>query len=239
MPRPTRRPKKFNEAPQTEGEVVQSVVPAEEFIAAPAVADTVPAEIEEGDFPDEFGFSRVKGVKKLVHEEETHPELESTNQFVDEEEEEDNLSTRVLPAVSSAPPSDELTSDSSPPAITVQPTKPVKPAKALRTSDLLPLLPTRRTHLPSHKQKPKSRGKKSVDLDSEDVQSPVKVKSSKKKRIVVEDKENKEPEVVENEIDSEEEVEREERRKLVRKKFHEVDEWQMAFETVDVSFSSQ
>jgi phage gp16-like protein len=54
----------------------------------------------------------------------------------------------------------------------------------------------------------------------------------KKRRVV--DKENDVPEET-----SEEESEVVERRKIVKLKFAEIDQWEMAFESVDLSFSSQ
>jgi hypothetical protein len=53
------------------------------------------------------------------------------------------------------------------------------------------------------------------------------------------DKENAIPDESAGETDSEEERARVERRKVVKKTFAEVDQWEMAFETVDLSFSSQ
>ena len=92
-----------------------------------------------------------------------------------------------------------------------------KPIRAVRTSQLLTLLPERHARDPT---KSKSRSKTS--------------KSRKATTDVEEDKEN---EVYEE--DSEEEREREKRRKVAMRKFKEVDQWELEFESVDVSFCSE
>jgi hypothetical protein len=92
-----------------------------------------------------------------------------------------------------------------------------KPIRAVRTSQLLTLLPERHTRDPT---KSKSRSK-----------------TSKSRKATTDAEADKENEVYEE--DSEEEREREKRRKVAMRKFKEVDQWELEFESVDVSFCSE
>ena len=99
---------------------------------------------------------------------------------------------------------------------------PGKPSCTVRTSELLTLLPERhaRPHTISKSRARTAKSRKGT-VDNEEAAST--------------DKEND----VYEEEDSEEMREREKRRKVVRKKFKEVDNWELEFESVDLSFSSQ
>lgn len=92
--------------------------------------------------------------------------------------------------------------------------------KPVRTSELLTLLPERHTR---HQTKSKSRSKTS--------------KSQKGGAAGESTSAEKENDVYEG--DSEEEMARDKRRKVAIKKFAEVDKWELQFEDIDLSFSSQ
>jgi hypothetical protein len=130
-------------------------------------------------------------------------------------------------------------SESSPttaPAIPVaQPLTSSTPARKLRTSELLRALPSRRKrHQPPRKQK-NTREINTSEVDSES-DSPPKPKPGRRRRCVpVEDKENANPKQAES---GSEDPEILERRETVKAKFAEVDQWDLAYETVDLSFSS-
>ena len=120
---------------------------------------------------------------------------------------------------------DRQSSPPRPPSPVPKLKKPIR--QQTRTSELLPLLPARKKRSPTRHQK-----KMPAHSDDDSEVDPVTKSRGKKRRVV--DKENDVPEET-----SEEESEVVERRKIVKLKFAEIDLWEMAFESVDLSFSSQ
>jgi hypothetical protein len=245
MPRPVRKPKRFIAA-QTQKETLVVSTPLHpkhataEFASpelSPIQRDTdftiYQDQDDNGPESDGFGFSRVKGIKKSISTKQPVSDIDDDAPIDDDvdDEEDDIYGVQPTRPVDVNDPPSTANIPSSPPA--PQP-KPKKPVRQLRTSQLLSLLPTRR-------KRPQRQSKKMSTLNTSDAESdteiPVKSKSSKKRRVV--DKENAVPDESAGETDSEEERAREERRKVVKKTFAEVDQWEMAFETVDLSFSSQ
>ena len=253
MPRPTRKPKRFNPSnaesnPNDAPAISTPLHPKQSTTNPPPLASpelspiqrddefTIYADENKSTIPeqDHFGFGRVKGVKKTfvpiqIDSDDADDDLDDENDVDDGsvKDEDDDEDIYGEPYVAPTPTEAEEPSkreDSSP----VRPTPKKKSISRLRTSQLLPLLPTRRKRQPQRSQKKQP----SPDCSDAELDVPIKSKSAKKRRVA--DKENEGPE----EIDSEEERQIEERRKIV-KKFAEVDNWEMAFETVDLSFSSQ
>jgi hypothetical protein len=253
MPRPTRKPKRFNpsnaESNPSDAPVISTPLhPKQSTTNPPPLASpelspiqrdnefTIYGDENKSTIPeqDHFGFGRVKGVKKTfvpiqIDSDDADDDLDDENDVEDGsvKDEDDDEDIYGEPYVAPTPTEAEESSkqeDSSP----VLPTPKKKSISRLRTSQLLPLLPTRRKRQPPRPQKKQP----PHDCSDTELDVPIKSKSVKKRRVV--DKENEGPE----EIDSEEERQIEERRKIV-KKFAEVDNWEMAFETVDLSFSSQ
>jgi hypothetical protein len=255
MPRPTRKPKRFNSSTtknnSTDAPVISTPLHSKQSTTNPpplASPELSPIQ-RENEFTiyddenksiipeqDHFGFGRVKGVKKTfvpiqIDSDDADDDFNDENHaddvsVKDEDDDEDIYGEPYVPPATTEAKGPSKNDDSSP----LRPTPKKKPISKLRTSQLLPLLPSRRKRQPPRPQKKQS----SHDCSDAEPDVPVKSKSVKKRRVA--DKENDEPE---GEIDSEEERKIEERRKIVKKKFAEVDNWEMAFETVDLSFSSQ
>jgi hypothetical protein len=257
MPRPARKPKKFKpEEPQgaQNGEVDVPVVStplhpslsAANPIMSPGLSPIQPTNDFAGNSNDEggktvkpefdeFGFGKIKGVKKPISATQLDFDADDEADFhdIDDDNPEDDDDIYGEPY---APPAEEndlsLSAQAESSPVAVPPPKPK--VRKVRTSQLLPLLPARRKRQSRHPQK------KQVTPNTSDAESEqediVKSKPVKKRRVV--DKENDVPDVSEND-NSEEERAMEERRKIIKKKFAEVDQWEMAFETVDLSFSSQ
>ena len=252
MPRPTRKPKRFNpsnaESNPTDAPVISTPLHSKQsttnppLLASPELSPiqrekefTIYADKDKSNIPeqDSFGFGRVKGVKKTfvpiqIDSDDAGDDgnLEDDVSLKDEEDEEDIYGEQYVPRTATEAEEPHEREDSSP----VRPMPKKKSISKLRTSQLLPLLPTRRKRQPTRLQK----NQRSLDTPDTKPDVPRKSKSLKKRHVV--DKENDESE---EEIDSEEERQIEDRRKIVKKKFAEVDNWEMAFEIVDLSFSSQ
>ena len=254
MPRPTRKPKRFNrsntESNPTDAPVISTPLHSKQSttnpppLASPELSPiqrenefTIYVDENKSTIPeqDHFGFGRVKGVKKTFvsiqidsddGDDGGDEHLEDDLSVKEEDDDEDIYGEPYIPPTTTEAVEPSKYEDSSP----VRPTPKKKSISKLRTSQLLPLLPTRRKRQPPRPQKKQS----SHDSSGAELDVPIKSKSVKKRRVA--DKENDGPE---EEIDSEEERQIEERRKIVKKKFAEVDNWEMAFETVDLSFSSQ
>jgi hypothetical protein len=255
MPRPTRKPKKFNpkdvETNTVNGPVMSTPVHPKQHDTTNAFASPGLSPIQyEADSTihdddddtrnltktNDFGFGRVRGVKKTVFpihtdsdiDEKADDDADGDDDSVEYESDEDLYGSRPAKLGQNQ----SSVHGDSPSPRQHQP-KPKKPVRKLRTSELLPLLPTRR------KRKP-TRSSKIPSLDTSDMEPeasvPVKRKPAKRREV---DKENDVPEELQIEIGSDEERQIEERRKMIKAKFAEVDRWEMAFETVDVSFSSQ
>lgn len=242
MPRPTRKPKRFNPS-TSETNIVDAPVASTPLQAKQSTTNPPPPaspnlspiqrETEFHIFNDEsnidqFGFSKVKGVKKPIvpieiDSDDDNDEIEALDpvSVKREDDDEDIYGEQIVPTKKDVIQPSPL-----------PPTPQKKIINKLRTSQLLPLLPTRR------KRQVKKKSVVSLDA-SDDENGRIKVKSGKKKRVAVVDKENDVPKPNIAEVDSEEEKEMEERRNIVKQKFAEVDQWEMAFETVDLSFSSQ
>jgi hypothetical protein len=242
MPRPVRKPKRFvpteSRKERIETLVVSTPIHPKHSTAAFASPELSPIQRDDfiihqdqdhnGPDSDEFGFARTKGIKRTVGKEE-----QDSNVDDDVSSDEDIYGT-PLPKSAALTATPATNYPSSPPAPQPQP-KIKKPIRQLRTSQLLQLMPTRRKRLVKRPSQ-KNSGLTTSDAES-DNEVPVKPKISRKRRIV--DKENAMPEESSAETDSEEDLAREERRKLIKEKFAEVDQWEMAFESVDLSFSSQ
>ena len=258
MPRPTRKPKRFNPA-QLEGNTAEEAPVVSTPLHSnqsttnppppPASPDLSPIQREsnfaiyDDTIPesDEFGFLKVKGIKKTIVpiqidsdvDDEADDEIDAEDEVVSlkQEDDEDIYGEQIVVRTTNSEEGDIIQSPPVEPR--TQPHAQKKPIRNLRTSQLLPLLPARRKR---HGQKKVVASLDTSDNDDDDVD--VKSKSHGKKRRVV-DKENDVPEGRVEDIDSEEERAMEERRDIVKRKFAEVDQWEMAFETVDLSFSSQ
>jgi hypothetical protein len=248
MPRPTRKPKRFNpsntQSNLADAPVISTPLHSKQSttnpqpLASPELSPiqrenefTIYADENKSTIPeqDHFGFGRVKGVKKAF----VPIQIDSDDaddddvSLKDEDDDEDIYGEPYVPPTTTEAEEPSKREDSSP----LRPTPKKKSVSKLRTSQLLPLLPTRRKRQPPRPQKKQP----SLNTSDNKPDVPGKSKSVNKRRVVM-DKENDE---LEEEIDSEEERQIEERRSIVKKKFAEVDNWEMAFETVDLSFSSQ
>ena len=252
MPRPTRKPKRFNpsntQSNSADAPVISTPLHSKQSttnpppLASPELSPiqrenefTIYADENKSTIPeqDHFGFGRVKGVKKTFvpaqidsDDADDDDKLEDDVSVKDEDDDEDIYGEPYVPPITTEAKESFKREDSSP----LHPTPKKKSVSKLRTSQLLPLLPTRRKRQPPRPQK------KQPSLNTPDAEPDVTGKSKSVKKRRVADKENDE---LEEEIDSEEERQIEERRSIVKKKFAEVDNWEMAFETVDLSFSSQ
>jgi hypothetical protein len=256
MPRPARKPKRFNPQPQLPSEEVIAPVASTPVrqrqsttgIASPGLSpiqrenNFTIYEDENDPESDGFGFSKVKGIKKLVNsphiESEVEESLEEDDHDIDDNPPEDDEDIYGIPLPSTTKQDqggDSINVESSPMPAPVVQAKPKKQARKLRTSQLLPLLPARRKRQQSSNSRKKMA---SINTSEPESDSDIPVKMSKPvKRRRVADKENDGP-MPSDEEDAEDSgvVER---RKIVKEKFAKVDEWEMAFETVDLSFSSQ
>jgi hypothetical protein len=257
MPRPARKPKRFNAQPQLPSEEVAVPVastPVHQRQSTTGIASPGLSPIErENDFTiyddendpqsDEFGFSKLKGIRKPIKtthiDSDIEESLEDDENDVDDnpaEEDEEDLYGLPLPSTTKTNVTrDLINAESSPAPVQVRP-KPKKQVRKLRTSELLPLLPARRKRQQSMNIRQKMAAINTSEPES-DSDFPVKTKSVKKRRVAVADKENDGP--VSSDDDDAEDSGVEERRKVVKAQFAKVDQWEMAFETVDLSFSSQ
>lgn len=255
MPRPARKPKKFksmnSESNVSDAPVMSTPVHPKQrgttnSFASPGLSP-IQYEIDSATHNDnsarsptesnDFGFGRVKGVKKAVFPIHSDSDIDEEANDIDTDLDEDFEKQEDDEDLYGSPPAElekiqtSVHEDSSVPR--PPRSKPSKSARNPRTSELLPLLPMRRKRKPSYPQKIPS-------LDSSDSESetnvPIKKKPIRRREV---DKENDVPKELQEEVDSEGERHREERRKMIKAKFAEVDRWEMAFETVDVSFSSQ
>jgi hypothetical protein len=238
MPRPSRKPKKLDFLAQQNKEPTAPVNSTHVHLSHPITNPPLSPNLtplhdninfpiyEDQDAPlqDEFGFSQVRGIKKsaisMPVESDSDHDVDDNQPSKEEEDAEDLYGD----------PEGIEDRQSSPP----RPTSPVpklkKPIRQqTRTSELLHLLPARKKRSPTRHQK-KMPAQCTSDDDSE--VDRVTKRRGKKRRVV--DKENDVPEET-----SEEESEVVERRKIVKLKFAEIDQWEMAFESVDLSFSSQ
>jgi hypothetical protein len=258
MPRPTRKPKRFNAQVQLPSEEVVAPVastPVHQRQSTTGMASPGLSPItRENDFTiyddendpqsDEFGFSKVKGIRKPIKtahiDSDMEESLEDDENDIDDnpaEEDEEDLYGLPLPSTTKADKTrNSVNVDSSPALLPVIQPKPKKQARKLRTSELLPLLPARRKRQQSTNIRKKMASINTSELES-DSDIPVKIKSVKRRRVAVADKENDGP--VSSDDDEAEDSGVEERRKVVKAQFAKVDQWEMAFETVDLSFSSQ
>lgn len=250
MPRPARKPKKFKQTEKTQTEeyvvdapVMSTPLPTRQIIDTPASPALSAIQLEEEiavyqdpeSVSDEFGFHTVKGIKKIVataiESDDDNSEVEQRPDSYPVDDEEDIYGQPIRTKETSPNPNEPETSP-----VKLAPLRPSKPVKKLRTSELLGLLPTRRKrHQPPRHQK-KMPTMNISDMES-DIEPPTKPKQVKKRRVPIADKENDTPEASDNEGEEDPEVEK--RKKAVKAKFAEVDKWALAFETVDVSFSSQ
>jgi len=249
MPRPARKPKKYKPSEAKQGKIPGDVVnvpvmstplATKQITAVPASPALSAIEPEKEiviyqdpqEHSDEFGFHTVKGIKKSaaaavesVYDQRASDQLPDSYPADDEED----IYGEQLPLQE---PSSDIVGAAPPKAV---PPRPLKLGKKLRTSELLSLLPARR----KRHQPPRQR-KKMPTLNTSDIESetniPAKPKAFKRRRAQA-DKENDSPGGSENEVEENPEVEG--RREIVKAKFAEVDRWDLAFETVDVSFSSQ
>jgi hypothetical protein len=257
MPRPARKPKRFNAQPQLPSEEVVAPVASTPVhqrqsttgLASPGLSPIV----RENDFTiydetdpqsDEFGFSKVKGIRKPIKSNHINSDIEESleedENDVDDnlaEEDEEDLYGLPLPSMTKG----NVTRDSdnvepSPAPVQITQPKPKKPVRKLRTSELLPLLPARRKRQQTSNIREKMAAINTSEPES-DSDVPVKRKPVKKRRVAVADKENDGP--VSSDDDEAEDSGVEERRKVVKAQFAKVDQWEMVFETVDLSFSSQ
>jgi hypothetical protein len=238
MPRPSRKPKRLDFLAQQNKEPTSpvkstNVHPSHSTTNPPLSPNFIPIndnvnfpiyEDEDAPLQDEFGFSQVKGIKKSVIsmpvESDSDNDVDDNQPSKEEEDAEDLYGD----------PEGIEDRQSSPPRPQSPVPKLMKPIRQpTRTSQLLPLLPARKKRSSTRQQK-KMPPQCTSDDDSE---VDTATKSRGKKRRVV-DKENDVPDDA-----NEEESEVVERRKIVKLKFAEIDRWEMAFETVDLSFSSQ
>ena len=256
MPRPARKPRKFFPSqPKTDdanlpaasaqSQSEQPVAPSDHHLVrelSPKTDFTIYNDISNNDEEsDEFGFGKVKGVKKVVVpleidsdvDDEDNNSVSDDDHAVKQEDDEDLYGTPYVSYIKDSEIKEP--GDGKPTSQPAPEPRLKKKVRKLRTSELLPLLPTRRRRQPIRPQK-KVPALNTSDAESDD-DGPVKSKSFKKRQVV--DKENDESKLVEDDLDSEEERQMEKRRKAVKEKFAEVDRWDLAFEAVDLSFSSQ
>jgi hypothetical protein len=243
MPRPLRKPKKFASATS------QNETAAAPIVSTPVrhahsntsrllspnlspIPDTANFPIfqdESVPLHDEFGFSRVRGIKKTV--------IAMPTEFDSDADIDDNQPSKeddVDEDLYGVPPDPAAREDRPSPPSMPQSPKP-RPKKAIRhprTSELLCLLPTRKKRRPTQPQR--KQRKQLRTLATSDVNSDDDTTRKRYGKTDAVDKENDAPEE-----SSETEPEIVERRTIVKQKFAEIDRWEMAFESVDLSFSSQ
>ena len=256
MPRPKRKPKKFKtqspaNAPR-ETPVSSGPLPDPATYESPPSNEPIPLADDDAINPkihdrvmkeyNDFGFSAVRGIKRTVvpvhADSNINEEPDPINQVDSEQEnipptkpEERGGDIYGVDATSS--------SSSLSPVPTPSPPPKRKPVRKLRTSELMDLLPRRRKTL-DKSAPPRQPLVPSLDSSDDDgehqVPPPPRAKGKKvaKKNcraVAVEDKENSIP--VQDDGSSEE------RWNVVKGKFAEIDRWEMDFEVVDLSFSSQ
>ena len=245
MPRPARKPKRFNPSKEQNDSVavhpvastpVHSKDSTTGFPASPGFSPIKPrSEIpiyEDPDPPsDEFGFSKVKGSKNAISINNTGSTInEEESSIVDDHFNDDDSCRKQPLAKRNEIPTAPKADSSSPTPLPASKHK--KPIRRFRTSELLPLLPARR------KRPTRVIQKEMPIINTSDENSDGEVVHSKgRKQIRTLEKEN--DSIERAELDSEEEAEMNNRREMIKKKFAAVDKWDLVFENVDVSFSSQ
>ena len=242
MPRPLRKPKKFASATS------QNETAAVPIVSTPVhhphsntsrllspnlspIPDTANFPIfqdESVPLHDEFGFSRVRGIKKSVTamptEFDSDVDIDDNQPSKEDDVDEDLYEVPPDPATEDRP---------SPPAILQSPKPQSKKAiRHPRTSELLCLLPTRKKRCPNQPQR--KQRKQLRTFGTSDVNSDDDTTRKNRGKTDVVDKENDAPEE-----SSGTNLGLSERRAIVKQKFAEIDRWEMAFESVDLSFSSQ
>ena len=242
MPRPLRKPKKLAtlnaQGVTASAPVISTPVHETNSITTRLLSPNLSPIQDAVNFPifedesvplhDEFGFSQVRGIKKAVVsmplDSDSGDDIDDNqpSKGDDVENDEDLYGVPPDPAATECPPS-------TPPAPIQTPKRqPKKRTRRPRTSELLCLLPARKKRNTTRPQR-KQLATANSDADKDDDAA---VKNGPKKGGL--DKENDTPEE-----SSETEFEVVERRAIVKHKFAEIDQWEMAFETVDLSFSSQ
>jgi hypothetical protein len=223
MPRPKRKLKKFTPKPPAQEDLqpipspplLDDVPPnppsdSLDVTSIPAHEESPPTEI----LPiNDFGFSQVRGIKRTII---SIPSDSDVDQLPPPDDPQ-NDSDEDTPVKREYPPSDAASSSTLSACPTPSPKKRAVPK--VRTSELIHRLPIRR--------------KRIADPPSSDEDVPVrraKGKSGKKRPVAVEDKENEGPS--DGGDGKEWAVE-------VKGRFAEIDRWEMEFESVDLSFSSQ
>jgi hypothetical protein len=268
MPRPKRKPKPFKRHPTPSSpRQPVSVAPHPEPAPPdpPRSTEQSPMPRDSGEDHavvvehSDFGFNAVRGIKRTVisipadsdpeHEEPVHTvrepvDVDEAKVPVKQVSDEDIYGDRTTPF-------DHTSSLSTlSPVPTPRPSSPLKkpPLRTLRTSDLLHFLPTRRKRSSKHptkSRKPVTLGSSEDESEADNGEAgeqPAPRRRAKRApkggRVCAsleEDKENDDPG-----SEMEEEREGEGRwRDTVKSKFAEIDRWEMDFESVDLSFSSQ
>jgi len=255
MPRPKRKPKKFKtqspaNAPR-ETPVSSGPLPDPATYESPPSNEPIPLADDDAINPkihdrvmkeyNDFGFSAVRGIKRTVvpvhADSNINEEPDPINQVDGEQE-------NIPPAKPEESGGDIYGVDaaSSPsslsPVPTPSPSPKRKPVRKLRTSELMHLLPRRRKKV-GKSAPPRQPLVPSLDSSGDESEQQVPPPRAKCKRaakknrgaVVVEDKENTIP--VQDDGSSEE------RWNAVKSEFAEIDKWEMDFEAVDLSFSSQ
>jgi len=229
MPRPFRKPKKFNpqQMQNTTVDVPVISTPVHAKYSTTGIASPGLSPIQRKDDFTIFNDDHAEQSTDKALQSNTNIETidETVEEEIHAEEEEEDIYGAHPPTKSAVEHEHEPS-----PTPQVKPSKPVKAARHLRTSELLSQMPTRR-------KRTVRQPKMSITLDSDcsDAETHTKTHAKSKKKRVVKDKENAEP-AEESESEDDEVVER---RKVIKSKFAEVDNWEMAFEEVDLSFSSQ
>lgn len=245
MPRPVRKPKQLSSLQASIGNATADVGPG----CVKAVNPTNPIHANRDSMisqdtasnnqgSNRFGFTRPKGVGKATIPVAIDPDGDGEDKVLsDHNSVDENYEDLYQPSIISISRESNRQNpiDVGCSLISAPQSPPKKEIRRLRTSDLLPLLPARRKRRPI-------RGRKEMpsvntsDAESED-DGPVKSKHDKKLRVT--DKENDQPKAVVDDINSEKERQIAEQRKTVKARFAEIDKWDLTFETIDLSFSSQ
>src|ERR1700737_4549895 len=167
MPRPLRKPKRFNPSKSQVSSTVVVSTPIHPNRPTSAFASPGLSPIQnENDFAiyhdkagngpelDEFGISRVNGIKRPITRKQTNSEIDedlpTDDDLPADDEEEDIYGEPAYPTDMNEPPS---TADIESPSTPAPHPKPKKPIRHLRTSELLSLLPTRRKRIPHRPSK--------------------------------------------------------------------------------------
>jgi hypothetical protein len=225
MPRPKRKPKKFtSKAPPQEDhqQIPSPPFPNDTPPNPPSDPLNVTSRPNDEESPpsetvpiNDFGFSQVRGVKRAIIPIPSDSDVDQLPILDDPQ----NDSYEDTPVTYEHPPLDAASSSTLSACPTPSPSPKRQSVPKVRTSELIHRLPIRRKRVAN-----------APSSNEDSPRRPAKGRSGKKRQVGVEDKENEGPS---------DEGDGKEWAPEVKGRFAEIDRWEMEFESVDLSFSSQ